>query len=95
MPLSVTKRRLSTLYSTQGTSNMSFAGFEPTISHLKVGCAYHQATQPTTQDTCAYIIYIVNEVDLQVDVGYTLGLQLCRQKYFYFLFYYTKSNLGS
>ena len=48
----------------------------------------------TTQDNSAYIVYIL-KWNLQVDVGYTTGLQLSCQMYFYFLFYCDKNNLGS
>ena len=33
--------------------------------------------------------------NLQIDVGYTIGLQLSSHMYFYFLFYWDKNNLGS
>ena len=54
--------------------------------HLEGNC--------TTQATCAYIVYIANEVEpTGWMVEYTIGLQLSRQMYFYFLFYCDKITL--
>ena len=46
--------------------------------HLEGNC--------TTQDTCACIVYIANGWNPQVDMGYTIGLQLRSQIYFHFIF---------
>ena len=47
----------------------------------------------TTQETCAYIVYIANEVEPTGRCGYTIGLQLSTQMYFYFFFNFDKSNI--